>query len=524
MSTTSRNGPLSAFGAAVFLAAAVSLALTGPALAQTGSACVECHTQITPGIVQQWQAGKMGASGMDCSACHGSDHQTASDAASAVMPAPGTCALCHPKQVEQYRAGKHSLAWAAMKAMPMLDQQPGPIGGGEGFKGCSGCHKVGEKSVVESKDPALRYGIGSCDSCHTRHSFSKAEAQDPRACQTCHMGFDHPQWEMWSTSKHGTIWAIEGNSGRAPTCQKCHMSEGDHGVMTPWGFLAVRAPEEDQEWWADRVEILKALGVLDENGEGTERLEAVKAAKIARLSAEEFAALRAEYETTCRTCHAPGFVAEQMAANDRIVREADALMTDAILVVKDLYADGLLVKPEKWKYAPDLLQFYEAQSSIEQELYRMFMEFRMRTFQGGFHNNPDYLHWYGWAEMKESLQRIEDEATALRAEDELSQSQDATQKQIAHVQAQVDQAAAPKASPELLAVQATQQSTQQELADVKGAVAQVSGDLDALAAETQAVRGEVAAARAPQPLAWIAGIAALAALVIGIVALARRRA
>jgi len=44
----------------------------------------------------------------------------------------------------------------------------------------------------------------------------------------------------------------------------------------------------------------------------------------------------------------------------------------------------------------------------------MFMEYRMRAFQGAFHNNPDYTQWYGWAPLKESLQKIKDEDARLR--------------------------------------------------------------------------------------------------------------
>jgi len=76
----------------------------------------------------------------------------------------------------------------------------------------------------------------------------------------------------------------------------------------------------------------------------------------------------------------------------------------------------MLTKPATWTFAPDLLQFYEAKSAVEQDLYVMFMEYRMRTFQGAFHMNPDYMHWYGWAPMKETLQKIKDEAEKLRAE------------------------------------------------------------------------------------------------------------
>ncbi|MBI5487079.1 MAG: cytochrome C [Deltaproteobacteria bacterium] len=378
--------------------------------------CVGCHTERTPGIVEQWAAGAMGKSGMTCSACHGTDHRDATDYAKARMPTPDTCQPCHARQVEQFRAGKHALAWAAMEAMPMITHEPAPIVGPEGFKGCSGCHKIGEKSAEELGSGGWRYGTGSCDSCHTRHTFSKAEARDPRACQTCHMGFDHPQWEMWSTSKHGTIWQIENGSGRAPGCQTCHMPDGDHGVMTAWGFLAVRVPEDDADWMKDRMVILQALGVLDEKGEGTERLEAVKAAKVARLTKEDFDASRAKMVSTCERCHATDFVKQQLGAGDTIVREADRTMAEAILVVKGLYNDGVLEKPAGWTYAPDLLQFFEARSAVEQELYVMFMEYRMRAFQGAFHMNPDYMNWYGWAAMKEALQRIKDEAATLRRE------------------------------------------------------------------------------------------------------------
>ncbi|MBI5892831.1 MAG: hypothetical protein HZB79_04135 [Deltaproteobacteria bacterium] len=46
----------------------------------------------------------------------------------------------------------------------------------------------------------------------------------------------------------------------------------------------------------------------------------------------------------------------------------------------------------------------------------MFLEHRMRAFQGAFHANPDYMHWYGWAEMKRDLAEIREEAGKLRKE------------------------------------------------------------------------------------------------------------
>ncbi len=393
------------------------LLMAGFLWAKEESTCIECHKKVTPGIVQQFLDGKMGQSDeVDCSTCHGDKHQKMDDANLAEIPTPETCADCHEEKVEQFKAGKHAYAWIAMKAMPMVTHQPIQITGEKGFKGCSGCHKIGLKSEEEIKAGKFHYGTGSCDACHTRHKFSVEEARDPRACQTCHMGFDHPQWEMWSTSKHGTIWQIEGNTGRAPTCQTCHMPDGNHAVMTAWGFLGLRVPEDDPEWWADRVMILKALGVLDDQGKPTARFEAVKAAKVARLTKEEWQAERDKMIQICSQCHSGSYVKEQLESADAILRDADSLMAEAIRIVKALYDDGILKKPEGWSFAPDLLQFYEAPTSIEQDLYMMFLKYRMRTFQGAFHINPDYMHWYGWAMMKESLRKIKDEAERLRAE------------------------------------------------------------------------------------------------------------
>jgi hypothetical protein len=356
----------------------------------------------------------MAKAGIDCSSCHGSGHKKMDGPKLAEMPTPETCSGCHSKQAEQFKAGKHNLAWIAASAMPMWTHQPKAVVG-EGYKGCSGCHKIGVKSDAEKTQ--YRYGNAQCDSCHTRHSFKKSEAQDPRACQTCHMGFDHPQWEMWSTSKHGTIWQIEGKgSKRAPTCQTCHMQEGDHAVMTAWGFLALRLPEDDKDWLNDRVTILQALGVLDEKGNPTPRLDVVKAGKVARLTKEEFLKERDKMIKVCSQCHGASYAKGQLDAADMVVKDVDKIFAEAIREVQNLYKEGVLKKPANWTFAPDLLQFYEAKSSIEQDLYLMFLEYRMRTFQGAFHMNPDYMHWYGWVPMKETLQRIKDEAEKLRAE------------------------------------------------------------------------------------------------------------
>lgn len=372
--------------------------------------CVKCHTTVTPAIVRDHKSGVMGHEGVDCSDCHGSAHSSADDVAKAQLPTEETCGECHEDQHKQFMDGKHALGWVALTAMPETGFQPHAYI--QGLKGCGGCHKVGSRTPEQREDS--HYG-SPCDSCHTRHKFSKEEASKPEACQTCHMGFDHPQWEMWSGSKHGVIYQTEGDTGRAPKCQTCHMDEGDHGVMTAWGFLALRLPEADEEWMGYRATILKGLGVLDIDGNPTPRLDVVVAGKVARLSAEEWQAERDKMTAVCTKCHSPSFATANLESADQMIKEADKLMAEGIERVAELYALGIL-KPAEGKQAyPDLLTFYGAQSSIEQTLYVMFLEHRMRTFQGAFHMNPDYTTWYGLAEMQKDIVEIREKSEELKA-------------------------------------------------------------------------------------------------------------
>lgn len=385
--------------------------------------CVSCHDKVTPGIVQDWRLSAHQKGGVDCAVCHGSAHTQQTDIGEALIPTPATCAECHEDQVEQFKEGKHALAWAAMKAMPTAHWQPMALM--EGMKGCGGCHKIGLKTADEIqmlKKEGSGFGVASCDSCHTRHLFSLAEAREPQACRTCHMGFDHPQWEMYSSSKHGVRHDLKQrgllpDDTASPTCQTCHMPDGHHGVMTAWGFLAVRLPmPEDKQWAQDRATILKAVGVLDPDGNPTPRLETVKAAKVARLTQAEWQQQRDAMLNVCSQCHSSNFAKAELEKGDDIIRHTDRLLAQAIQTVADLYKDGLLEKPDNYAYPfPDLLTFHDAPTVIEQRLFVMFLKHRMRAFQGTFHANPDYALWYGWSEMQQDLTEIKELARVRRA-------------------------------------------------------------------------------------------------------------
>jgi len=404
----------------VLVISIVSFFLVSIASAQV---CVDCHKTVTPNIVSDWQLSKHSQVGVSCTACHGDQHQSVEDVAKVKIPTPDTCASCHPTKVQQFKAGKHALAWASMKAMPTAHWQPMALM--EGMKGCGGCHEIGlktEAEIKELKKSGAGFGLASCDACHTRHTFSIKEASQPQACQTCHMGIDHPQWEMFSSSKHGVRFLLRQNKTlpetvAAPTCQTCHMQEGNHANRTAWGFLAVRLPmPDDKQWAADRVTILQGLGVLDPNGKPTARLDVVKAADLARLTQEDWQKERDKMVKTCNQCHSVNFAKVELEKGDHMIKEADRLMADAIHIVADLYKDGTIKKPKSYAYAfPDLLTFHDAPTVIEQKLFIMFLEYRMRTFQGAFHANPDYAFWYGWSEMQRDLSEIKESAKDLQS-------------------------------------------------------------------------------------------------------------
>ncbi|MBT4891007.1 MAG: hypothetical protein HON65_15785 [Rhodospirillales bacterium] len=180
--------------------------------------------------------------------------------------------------------------------------------------------------------------------------------------------------------------------------------------------------DDDPQWTFDRALILQAAGVLDASLQPTARfVEIVVQGKAAR-GPEEFNQIRSKMKKVCNECHAKDFVTSHFVASDQVIKEADHVFAKAISAVQGLYKDGILEKPEGWEYAPDLLQYYDAKTSIEQELYMIMLEYRQRAFQGAFHASNDYMHWYGWAPLNTAVNNILEEADRMRKEHEAMQN------------------------------------------------------------------------------------------------------
>ncbi len=384
--------------------------------------CISCHELKTPGIVRDWELSRHAQNDVDCVTCHGEAHSGIDDVHEARIPTPAVCAPCHETQVTQYSKGKHALAWTASKAMPTAHAQPMAMM--SGMKGCNGCHKIGLKSeedIATLKSEGQGYGLASCDACHTRHTFSKTEAQQPQACKTCHMGFDHAQWEMYSSSKHGVRALLRQNGTlhsetSAPTCQDCHMAKGNHEVRTSWGFFGIRLPmPDDNAWAADRAAIMQALGMLDMLGNPTTRVINLRKYDVMRLTESAWQIERDRMIRNCENCHSGRFAEKELEKGDQMIREADRLMAQAIRTVAALYRDGILTMPDSYEEPfPDLLSFHDAPTTIELRLFEMFYKHRMRAFQGTFHNSPNHALWDGWSALVRDLTEIRSMAAELR--------------------------------------------------------------------------------------------------------------
>jgi hypothetical protein len=261
----------------------------------------------------------------------------------------------------------------------------------------------------------------------------------------------NPAYEMYTGSKHGIIYSTRGDKfvwnysyneewpNEAPVCITCHMDKGNHEVITAYGFYAVLGPDvgplkEDSEWAADNVEVLKGLGVLTPEGQPGAIFDAVKELRIARLSDEEFTKIRENEIKICYRCHSQKYIDYQFDHYEKVTKESIHLLAEGVRIVAKLYEDGIIEKPESYPYNyPFMLAFYNSPTPIEQDLYLMLEEWHNRMTMGSFHESADYMHWEGYAPMKEHLVRMGAEAQRMRLEAKLDQTQPETPIKIANV-------------------------------------------------------------------------------------------
>lgn len=408
--------------------------------------CIECHKIVTPGAYHAWQKSahaKLNTirrlpskdvrsykkeklaqiekhlhdqgllekndrlKNVSCIDCHGKvGAQSINHVKDLVMPDRAVCGTCHisefaeaeseknqewpqkqwgkghPSHAVDWKANVENAVWAAMPQREIA-------------QGCDMCH----------------YQQNKCDGCHTRHSFSVAEARQPEACATCHNGADHNEFENYLLSKHGTVYLTQKNLWNfdaplkdaltkggytAPTCQYCHFEfEGDfsHNLVRKvrWAFNPTPEIAENLEhpWFESRKDA---------------------------------------WVSTCSGCHSSSFARAYLDTADKGTIQGLQVEQEAKKIITALHKDGLLVgqktnrptPPKPESDAPGgFFQLFWAQNNNPSRVERIYADMwehdLIKLYKGLFHANPGgFTYTEGWSELLKDYTEIMDENTRLR--------------------------------------------------------------------------------------------------------------
>ena len=380
------------------------------ALAASQDECVVCHRRTTPGIVEQFGHSTMAAAEVICSDCHevSLDYPGAVEhEGTHVLASPTTamCEDCHQNEVAQFYQSRHSLpayvAYAGAEVLSddlLMQYESIPEGGfnpvrlrernalfeleGEAVTefACKQCHDVGK--------PAADGSVGDCSKCHLRHQFSLEQARKPETCNFCHIGPDHPQYEIYTESPHGIAyhtmgheWNWEAEPGTltvsdfpAATCSICHMSgfgtsgtTHDVGDRLTWFLFA--PVSERRPAWQDNMARMKGV---------------------------------------CFECHNQNFIDSFYVNADEATLAVNAWVEESNEIVQPLMDQGLMTDEP----------FDEP---IDYVYFELWHHWGRTTKFGAWMQGPDYTQWHGayevLADLAELRELTEEKLEAAEAEE-----------------------------------------------------------------------------------------------------------
>ena len=356
--------------------------------------CVVCHRVTTPGIVQQFGYSKMAEVGNTCRDCHEvpADYPGAELHAGTFrisQPTSAICGSCHEKNLTQFYQSRHSLpAYIAMVGTEDLSPehlamyQAIPEGGFAPDKErnaiyalegpdvtrftCEVCHNIGQINTDGS--------VGKCQNCHLRHIFSIEQVRRPETCNACHIGPDHPQWEIYQESGHGIAYATDGHNWNwvneqgvltvsdtpAPTCATCHFS----------GFGTAVASHD--------------VG---------ERLTWYLFASISERR-PDFEQNQTRMASVCRVCHNNDFITRFYTDADKLTEAINAWVIGSNDIIAPLKDMGLLT-PEAFDEPIDFVFF------------NLWHHWGRTAKFGAWMQGPDYSQWHGAYEVLHDLAELQ---------------------------------------------------------------------------------------------------------------------
>lgn len=357
-------------------------------LADSDDDCVECHARNTPGIVEQYGHSTMAAAEVTCRDCHEVDADypgAVEHEETYVLNSPTTamCETCHENEVAQFNQSRHALpAYVAYAGQEVLSEElleiysSIPEGGYSDEKvrarnslhaiegpaitkfACESCHDVGK--------PAEDGSVGQCQDCHLRHEFSREQARRPETCNACHIGPDHPQWEIYQESPHGIAYATDGHNWNwnaeagtqdptdfpAPTCATCHISG--------FGPTATTHDVGDRLTWNLAAPISTRRPAWQDN---MTRMQGV-----------------------CSECHNSNFIDTFYTDADKAVEQVNAWVVESDEIIQPLKDNGLLTAQP----------FDEP---IDFVYFNLWHHWGRTAKFGTWMQGADYVQWHGAYEI-----------------------------------------------------------------------------------------------------------------------------
>ena len=374
-----------------------------PEISKQSADCIACHKKEDRALYQQWGASKHYRGNVGCYECHMAaksepDAYLHYESWIATIVSPKDCARCHEKEVEEFIGSHHSKAARILGSLDNVLAEV--VEGNMGLKtpgfpqgvsaaavsGCWQCHGSHVEVLPDGKlDPATwpNTGIGrfnpdgsegSCSACHSRHSFSVAQARQPDNCGKCHMGPDHPQLEIYNESKHGIAfhanvdemnlesakWIPGEDYSVAPTCATCHMSETKTQPVTHDVGMRIS--------WNNRP----IVSVRPEVSDAKMNLPGKDVPWMQR---------RANMKDVCSNCHQKTWI-------DNFYVQYDGLV--------DLY-NNKFAKPGLALYAATapLRNPVKFSNPIDFTWFEIWHHEGRRARHGASMMGPDYTHWHG---------------------------------------------------------------------------------------------------------------------------------
>ncbi len=362
-------------------------------LTDSANTCVQCHRNATAGIVEQYGRSTMAAANVSCEQCHvvAANYPNAIEHEGTYVvnsPTPAICQSCHVAEVAQMAQSRHGLpayvAVAGSQDLPenhlaqylsITEGQPSPdksrhdIAAIEGdvltrFT-CYACHDIGRPNEDGS--------AGECQKCHLRHEFSLEQARRPETCNACHIGPDHPQFEIYQESPHGIAYATMGDTWNwdvdpgmatvkdfpAPTCATCHFGglgaaglTHDVGDRLTW-FLFMPTSVRRPGWAENMVRM----------------------------------------QTVCLECHNLNFINEFYTAADAATERVNEWTDEGEALRAEMAAAGVLTAEP-------------FDQPIDFAIFNLWHHWGRTAKFGVWMQGPDYSQWHGAYELLNDLAEV----------------------------------------------------------------------------------------------------------------------